>query len=160
MSRLPPTPSPPARPRSVSNIEIAAVFDEIADLLEIDGANPFRVRAYRRAARTIGEFGRSVPAMVAQGADLDALPGIGPDLAAKIGEIVATGGCALLDRLRKQMPRGIAELLKVPGLGPKRVRALHQALEVDTLEQLQRAAREGRLRTVPGFGPKLEQAIL
>lgn len=145
---------------SIQNAEIAAVFSEIADLLEIEAANPFRVRAYRNAARTIGELGRSVQAMVAQGADLDALPGIGADLAAKIAEIVATGTCALLGRLRKELPAGITELLKVPGLGPKRVRALHHELGVQTVEQLQRAARDGRVQTIPGFGAKMQQALL
>jgi len=142
------------------NAEIAAVFTEIADLLEIEGANPFRIHAYRNAARTIGELGRSVQAMVAKGDDLDALPGIGADLAAKIGEVVRTGSCALLGRLRKEVPPGVAELLKVPGLGPKRVRALHHELGVQTIEQLHRAAQEGRVQTIPGFGPKTQQAIL
>lgn len=144
----------------IQNAEIAAVFDEIADLLEIEGANPFRIRAYRNAARTVGDLGRSVHSMVAQGADLDALPGIGADLAAKIAEIVATGSCTLLARLRQELPSGITELLKVPGLGPKRVRALHHELGVQTIEQLHRAARDGRVQAIPGFGPKTQQAIL
>jgi len=144
----------------VQNAEVAAVFSEIADLLEIEGANPFRIRAYRNAARTVGELGRSVATLVAQGADLDALPGIGADLAAKIAEIVPTGRCALLERLRKELPAGITELLKVPGLGPKRVQALHHELGVQTLEQLHRAAREGRVQSIPGFGAKTQQAIL
>ena len=144
----------------VQNAEIAAVLNEIADLLDIQGANPFRIRAYRNAARTMSEVGRSVAAMVAQDADLDALPGIGPDLAGKIVEIVTTGTCALLERLRKELPCGITELLKVPGLGPKRIRALHHELGVQTREQLHRAAQEGRVQAIPGFGPKTQQAIL
>lgn len=144
----------------IQNAEIAAVLGEIADRLEIEGANPFRVRAYRNAARTIGTLGRSVQAMVAQGADLDALPGIGPDLAAKIGEIVATGSCALLGRLREALPPAITELLALPGLGPKRVRALHHELGVQNVEDLLRAARDGRVQAVPGFGAKLQQTIL
>jgi DNA polymerase (family 10) len=144
----------------VQNAEIAAVFTEIADLLEIEGANPFRIRAYRHAARTIGDLGRSVQAMVAQGADLDALPGIGPDLAGRITEIVNTGRCALLERLRKELPPAITELLKVPGLGPKRVRALHHELGVHTLEDLHQAALAGRVEAIPGFGAKTQQAIL
>lgn len=142
----------------IQNSEVAAVFSEIADLLEIEGANPFRIRAYRNAARMLGELGRSVHEMV--GADLDALPGVGPDLAAKIGEIVATGSCALLKRLHKELPHGIGELLKLPGMGPKRVRALHHELGVSTIEQLHRAAQEGRVQTIPGFGPKTQQMIL
>jgi len=142
------------------NAEIAAALDEIADLLEIQGANPFRVRAYRAAARTVGGWGRSVQAMVEQGADLDELPGVGPDLAGKIGEIVATGSCALLAQLRKQLPPAIVELLKIPGLGPRRVSALHRAIAVDTVEQLHAAARDGRIDAVPGFGARLQQQIL
>jgi DNA polymerase (family X) len=144
----------------VQNAEIAAVFNEIAELLDIEGANPFRVRAYRRAARTIGSSDPSVQAMLAGGFDPDALPGIGPDLAAKIKEIVDTGQCGLLKRLRGELPGGITALLKVPGLGPHRVRALHRELDISTLDQLRRAARDGKVRTVPGFGPKTEQAIL
>jgi DNA polymerase (family X) len=144
----------------VHNADVAAVFLEIADLLEIEGANPFRVRAYRNAARTVGELGRSLQSMVAAGDDLTALPGIGEDLAGKIREIVATGTCALLGRLHKVTPPAITELLKIPGLGPKRVRALNRELDVQTLEQLLRAAKDGRVREVPGFGPKTEQHIL
>ncbi|MEW6705658.1 MAG: DNA polymerase/3'-5' exonuclease PolX [Pseudomonadota bacterium] len=142
------------------NADVAAVFDEIADLLEVRNANVFRVRAYRNAARMLGELGRDVKAMVDQGEDLDALPGIGPDLAGKITEIVATGRCAQLEQLRKEVPPAVGELLKIRGLGPRRVAALHQALGVRTLLQLQRACEQGRIRQVPGFGPKAEQQIL
>jgi DNA polymerase (family 10) len=142
------------------NADIAAVFDQIADLLEVQGANAFRVRAYRNAARMLGELGRSVREMVARGADLDALPGIGPDLAGKIIEIVNTGSCGLLDRLKSELPPVVTELLKVPGLGPKRVSALHHELGVKTLPELQRAAEQGRIRAVHGFGPRTERHIL
>lgn len=142
------------------NADIAAALNDIADLLDIEGANPFRIRAYRNAARTVGELGQPVPVMLAQGADLDDLPGIGPDLAAKIREIAETGSCALLGRLRQELPPGITELLKVPGLGPKRVRVLHHELGVQTIEQLHQAAREGRVQAIHGFGPKSQQAIL
>jgi DNA polymerase (family X) len=118
------------------------------------------VRAYRNAARMVGELGRSVRTMVEQGADLDALPGIGPDLAGKMREIVATGSCALLARLRRELPPTITELLAIPGIGPKRVRALHHELDVQTIEQLHEAAQQGRIRSIPGFGPKTEERIL
>lgn len=144
----------------VYNAEIAAVFDEIADLLEIEDANPFRIRAYRNAARMLSELGRSVQSMVEGGMDLDRLPGVGPDLAGKITEVVATGTCALLERLRKEVPPAVTELLKIPGLGPKRVRALYRELDVQTVEQLHRAALDGRIHTVHGFGPKTEKQIL
>lgn len=144
----------------IHNADIAAIFTEIADLLEIEAANPFRIRAYRNAARIVGELGREVRAMVERGEDLKALPGIGDDLAAKLREIVATGRCRALDKLRTELPPAIAELLHVPGLGPKRVRALWHDLDVQTPEQLARAARDGRIRELPGFGAKTEANIL
>src|SRR3972149_2692085 len=143
----------------IHNADIAAVFDEIADLLEIDNANPFRVRAYRNAARQIQGMGVAAADMVNKEEDLTELPGIGEDLAAKIVEIVETGKCQALDKLRKQMPPTITALLKIPGLGPKRVRVLYKELDVETMEQLARAARDGRIRELPGFGPKIEQTI-
>ena len=144
----------------IHNADIAAIFEQIAELLEIQGANPFRVRAYRNAARTVGEFGQELAALVAAGRELPHLPGIGDDLAGKIREIATTGRCALLERLRGELPPALTELLAVPGLGPKRVKALHEALGVDTVEQLRAAAEAGRIRAVPGFGPKTEQRIL
>ena len=144
----------------IVNAHVAAVFSQIADLLEVQGANPFRIRAYRTAARNVGELGRSLASMIAAREDLDALPGIGADLAGKIAEIVATGTCEQLERLRGEVPPAIAELLAIPRLGPKRVRALHEELGVATLDDLRRAAREGRIRAVHGFGPKMERQIL
>ena len=144
----------------VHNADIAAVFAEIADLLEIRGENPFRIRAYRNAVRTVGEFGRDVKTLIDQGQPLPKLPGVGPDLEGKIREICARGTCSLLERLHREMPVAITELLKLPGLGPKRVRLLHEVLKVDTVEQLRRAARSGKVREVPGFGEKTENQIL
>ena len=144
----------------VHNADIAAIFEQIGELLEIQGANPFRVRAYRNAARTVGEFGREFTALIAAGQEVPHLPGIGKDLAGKIREIATTGRCALLDRLRGELPPALTELLAVPGLGPKRVKILHEALGVDTVAQLHAAAEAGHIRTVPGFGPKTEQRIL
>jgi len=143
----------------VHNADIAAVFEEIADLLEIRGDNPFRIRAYRNAARTVGELGQDLAALVARGRDLPKLPGIGADLAGKIAEIGRTGTCALLERLHRELPAAITELLRIPGLGPKRVKLLHDALKVDTVEALRRAAGAGRIRELPGFGEKTESRI-
>ncbi len=100
----------------IHNADIAAIFEEIADLLEIQGANPFRVRAYRNAARTVGEFGRDLAALVAKGQELPKIPGIGPDLARKIHEIASTGKSSFLERLHKELPETITELLHIPGL--------------------------------------------
>ncbi|TAM55718.1 MAG: DNA polymerase/3'-5' exonuclease PolX [Paraburkholderia sp.] len=142
------------------NAEIASIFLEIADLLEIQGQNPFRIRAYRNAARSVGEFGTSVAAMIEQNEDLKAIPGIGDDLASKMREIAASGKCDLLERLHHEMPAAITELLQVQGLGPKRVRAIHDALHVQTIDALYRAAKEGRIRELPGFGEKTEAHIV
>ena len=142
------------------NADIAAIFEEIADRLEIQGANPFRIRAYRNAARMLGELPQEARALLEKGEDLTRLPGIGDDLAAKIQEIVTTGHCSLLDRLRRELPPAVTELLQIPGLGPKRVKALYHDLEVQTVEQLYRAARDGRIRALPGFGEKTELNIL
>ncbi len=143
----------------VHNADIAAVFEDIADLLEIKGDNPFRIRAYRNAARTVGEFGRDLKTLIDEGRELPKLPGIGADLAAKIREICASGTCALLQRLHRELPAAITELLKVPGLGPKRVRLLHDSLAVNTVEELRRAAGAGRIRELPGFGERIEARI-
>jgi DNA polymerase (family 10) len=144
----------------VHNADIIAVFEEIADLLEIEGANTFRIRAYRNAARILGDLPQEARVLVERGYDLTRLPGIGADLAGKISEIVSTGHCSLLERLRKELPPAITELLKIPGLGPKRVKALYHDLDVQTIEQLQRAAQDGRIRALHGFGAKTEQNIL
>jgi DNA polymerase (family 10) len=144
----------------IHNADIAAIFDEIADLLEIEEANPFRIRAYRNASRTLQGLGDEAKTMLEQGEDLTELPGIGKDLAAKIKEIVETGRCLALEKLRKASAPGLTELLKIPGLGPKRVHALYHELDIHTPEQLFRAARDGRLRQLPGFGEKTENRIL
>ncbi len=144
----------------VHNADIAAVFDEIADLLEIQGENPFRIRAYRNAARQMESMGMPVADMVAKGEDLTELPGIGDDLAAKIREMVETGKCKALEKLRAKFPPTITTLLKLPGLGPKRVKTLYDKLKIKTLEQLKAAAREHRIRELEGFGDKTEATIL
>ena len=144
----------------IHNAECAAVFAEIADMLEIQGANPFRVRAYRNAARTIADYGRDVPTLIANGGDLGQIPSIGPDLASKLREIAATGTCELQQTLRHALPGAIVELLDVPGLGAKRVKALHDALHVDSLEQLRAEAKSGHVRALPGFGAKTEAHLL
>ena len=145
---------------SVHNEDIAAIFDEMADLLEIEDANPFRVRAYRNAARSVRSLGRELAEMVAKGEDLTQLPGIGKDLAAKIVERVQTGKVRALEKLHRKVPASLEDLLHIPGLGPKRVRLLFDELSIETLEQLAEAARAGRLQALPGFGAKTEQRII
>jgi DNA polymerase (family 10) len=144
----------------IHNEDIAAVFDDIADLLEIEAANPFRVRAYRNAAMTLRELGEDVRRRIDRGDDLTALPGIGKALAAKILEIVSTGKCTALEKLRRRFPADLTELLRLPGLGPKRVHALYHDLDIHSPVQLERAARDGTLRELPGFGAKTEARLL
>ncbi|MBK7485125.1 MAG: DNA polymerase/3'-5' exonuclease PolX [Nitrospira sp.] len=145
---------------TVHNAEVATAFEEMADLLEIEGANPFRVRAYRFAARTLRDLPVEVGEMVAKGEDLTSLPGIGDDLAGKIKEILATGTAAAIEAQRKRVPATLTELLRIPGLGPKRVKRLAHELKIRSLSELQTAAQAGRVRTLAGFGEKTEQHIL
>jgi DNA polymerase (family X) len=150
----------PGRAISLHNPDVAAILEEIADLLELSEANPFRVRAYRNAARTIRDLGREVRDMAEAGENLSELSGIGRDLAEKIREIVVTGDSETRCALREKIPPALTALLRLPGLGPKRVRALYDALHIESLEELGAAAREGRIRDLPGFGEKTEERIL
>ena len=143
----------------VHNTEIADMFEQLADLLEIREDNPFRIRAYRNAARVIRSHGRSMAELVDSGADLAELPGIGADLAGKIATIVRTGKLPLLDQLRAKVPPPLVEMTRIEGLGPKRAKALYRALRIRSLEDLQRAARSGRIREIKGFGARTEQLI-
>lgn len=144
----------------VHNEDIAAIFDELADLLEIEDANPFRVRAYRNAARTVRGLGRPLGELVAEGKDLTKLQGIGKELAAKIVEILESGHAKALDKLHKEVPASLEEILRLPGLGPKRVKTLYHTLGIENLRQLEKAARTGLLKGLPGFGEKTEQRVL
>jgi DNA polymerase (family 10) len=144
----------------VHNEDIASVFDEIADLLEIEGDNPFRIRAYRNGARTLRELGRDISLLIERGEDITRLSGIGKNLAGKIHEVLETGHCQALDKLRRKLPADLTELLKLPGLGPKRVHALYHELDIHNHEQLERAARDGSIQLLPGFGAKTEARIL
>lgn len=143
----------------VQNAEVAAMFDQAAELLEIKGDNPFRVRAYRRAARTIERLPRSVSSLVKAGEDLAELPGIGEDLAGKIAAIIGSGKFDLLEQLKRQLPGELGEIATLPGLGPKRVKLLYDKLGVRSLDDLRRAVKSERLRELRGFGAKTEQNI-
>lgn len=145
---------------AVHNADIAALFYRIAELLEIEGANPFRVRAYRRAALTIEDLAQPAADLLTQGADLAELPGIGDDLAGKIREICDTGRLKALDEVEARTPSALAALSAVPGLGPKRIRMLHERLGVSSIHDLAQAASEGRVRGLPRFGAALEARLL
>lgn len=144
----------------VLNEEVAEMFQNMADLLSIKGENPFRVRAYQNAARTIGGLSVNVRDLVEKDADLTKYPGIGDDLASKIKEIVETGELRKLEKLKESVNPGLIELLKIDGLGPKRVKTLREELDVESKEALRKAADEGRVREVEGFGEKTERKIL
>lgn len=143
----------------IKNSDIADIFDRIADCLEIEGENPFKIRAYRNASRTIRGMGTELKDMLAAGGDLTGLPGIGRELAAKIVEILETGTAQALEKLKEKVPAGVIEMLKIPGLGPKRVSTLYHELDVGSLAALKAAAEAGRVQKLAGFGEKTERHI-
>src|SRR5512143_3687089 len=144
----------------IHNADVAEIFNKVADLLEILNENPFRVRAYRNAARAIGGLSQGVAAMVDEGKDLTELPGIGKDLAGKIGEIVKTGHLTQLKDLEDRIQPQLIRLMKIPGLRPKRVKTLYDQLNITSLKDLKKSAEEGEIRKLKGFGEKTETAIL
>lgn len=144
----------------VQNAEIAAMFDQAAELLEIGGENQFRVRAYRRAARVIESLPKAAGSLLKSGRDLSELPGIGKDLAGKIADIIKTGHFGLLDTLKRKLPGELGEMAALPGLGPKRIKLLYDKLKVRTLNDLRQAIKTERLRELRGFGPAIEKKLL
>lgn len=141
------------------NLEIARIFNAIADMLEIKGDNPFRVRAYRRAAENIEGLAEDV-AILVERESLEQIPGIGKDLAAKIHEFVTTGTLREYDKLKGEVPPGVVELLHIPGVGPKTAKLLYDEKGIDSTEKLEAAARAGELRGLPGIKAKTEENIL
>ncbi len=145
----------------MTNAQIADVFDQIADLLEFQDANPFRVRAYRNAARAIRGLLESAEEILADpNRKLTDIGGIGKDLADKIGVLVQTGTLPMLEELLEKVPRGVLAILRVPGLGPKRAAALYHELGVRNLVELREACLQHRVRELKGFGAKTEESIL
>jgi DNA polymerase (family 10) len=142
-----------------TNIDIANIFEETADLLEIDGANTFRIRAYRQAAENIDDLGRSLSDMVVADEDLTKIPGIGKDLAGAIRELVQTGEYSELMSIRRRINPSLRELLRIPGIGPKKIKRLHDELGIANLDDLQRAVETHQLATLSGFGAKTEEKI-
>lgn len=140
------------------NQQIAGIFDEMADLLEIKGENVFRIRAYRRAAQNIGGLPKDVAQMTED--ELLAIPGIGKDLAGKIRHYIESGKMEAYDELRKEVPEGLTLLLSVPSLGPKTAKLLYERLQIKDIDDLERLARERRLSGLPGIKDKTEENIL
>jgi len=143
----------------VRNAEIASHFDELASLYELDGASSYRVVAYRTAAKNIRDSGASVAEMARQG-NAESLPGIGKAIADKIGALLEQGTIPSADKLKERIPPGLVEVTRIPGLGPKRVKVLHDHLGIGSLEELKEAAAAGGLDDVPGVGPKARDNVL
>ena len=154
-------PRPKTQDLIMTNAEIAAAFDQVADLLEFQGANPFRVRAYRQAARILGDLAEPVEQILADPQrKLTEIEGIGKDLAEKISTLETTGKLPMLEELRAEVPQSVLAILRVPGLGPKRAATLFHDLQVATLDDLRAACQQHRVRELKGFGEKTETAIL
>jgi len=141
------------------NAEIAAAFDELANLYELDGAIVHRVLAYRSAAKSVRDAGVSV-AELSQAGRAPELPGIGKTLAEKIAVLLETGSIPSAERLREKFPPGLIAITQLPGIGAKRARKLYDELGIASLGDLRAAAEAGQLRTVAGFGPKAEENVL
>ncbi len=144
----------------VQNADVANIFERVANLLEIRDANPFRVRAYRNAARTVSSLARDIADMVENGEDLTELSGIGEDLAGKIEEIVKTGTLEQLLELEKELPGELNDLMRIDTLGPRKIHALYTELGIGDMAGLRAAAEDGKIRELKGFGEKTEQKIL
>lgn len=144
---------------SMDRKAVAQVLEQIASFLELKGENPFRVRAFRTAARTIGALSVELTEALADGS-LANTKGVGPATLAIVQELVATGRTSVLEELREQVPPGLVEMLQISGLGVAKIRQIHEALDIDSLPELEAAARDGRLARLPRFGAKTAQNIL
>jgi DNA polymerase (family 10) len=143
----------------MNNRQLAETFVLIADLSEIKGEVIYKTLAYRKAAENLAGLGRDVNDMWKEG-KLREIPGVGEAIAEKIDELMRTGKLQFLEKLKKEVPPGLAEWLKVPGLGPKKVGMIWNALKITTLPELEEAAKDGKLRDLPGMGTRSEETIL
>src|SRR5215470_8496309 len=139
--------------------EIAALLDETATLLELDGGNQFEVRAYQNAARAIGALEGDIETLARSG-QLANTPGLGKTILARVSEALTTGHIHFHDELAEKIPVGLRQMTRIPGLGAKRVRQLNSELGISTLQELQQAAQEGKIASVSGFGVKSQENIL
>ncbi len=144
----------------IENYEIADVLEEVADLMEIRGDNRFRVRAYRDAARTVREHAVPMRRLVADGADLTELPTIGEDMSGYVTQLVETGELDRLGEVADEVPRSLAEITRLPGVGPKRTKQLWEDLGITTVDELEAAAEAGKVEELDGFGAKTQEKIL
>ena len=142
-----------------TNRQVAEIFNQIADLSEINGEVIYRVLAYRKAADSLANLGRDIHE-VWQAGELQNIPGVGKAIAEKIDELLNTGHMTFYDKLTAEVPASLVDVLRIPDVGPKKVRAMWQALGLASVEQVREAAEQGRLRSLPGFGSKTEEKIL
>ncbi|MBD3378973.1 MAG: DNA polymerase/3'-5' exonuclease PolX [Candidatus Omnitrophica bacterium] len=142
------------------NNDIAEVMEKMANLIEIKGGNQYRIRAYRNAAQTVKNLSKSVSDMINKEEDLSTLPNIGKDLAGKIKKYVKKGAFPGIKQVERSVPPELNDIIRISGLGGKRVKKIYDALEVKTLEDLKKAGEEGKIRELKGFGEKTEQKIL
>lgn len=147
------------RPASMENLDVARMLTLLADLLEIQGANPFRIRAYRNAVNTVNGLSRPLHDMVAAGEDLTELPGIGENVAAHIVELLETGSIDRLREVEAEIPRSLVELMSLEGVGPKKAKKLYDELGVRTVDDLERELDTGRVEELEGFGARTVQKI-
>ncbi len=145
---------------AITNEQIANKFTQLADLLEFQGANPFRLRAYRNAAKAIRELADPIEKLVADGQDLTKIEGVGKAVAEKSEQLVNTGTIRQLDELLEEVPESVLDLLRIPKLGPKKAAVIFNEKGIATLAELKTACEKGELRDLSGFGEKTEQAIL
>src|SRR5256712_1606138 len=144
----------------MQNAEIARLLTDVADLLEISAGTPFKVRAYRNAARTVADHPDPIAELVAGGEfDLTELPGVGSGIAKEITALVQTGSMPQRQQLVATVPPGLLDLLRIPGLGPKRVKLFHDQLKVNSVADLKDALEKGKIAKLGGFGPKLLEKI-
>lgn len=144
----------------MKNTEIAKVFQDMADLLELKGENPFKIRAYQRAARAIEHLPKELEIMVEEGEDLQAIPGVGEAIAKKITELVTTGKLRIYEELKVEFPEGITALLEIPGIGPKTAKRLSTELGIKTVDELEQAIKDGRVAKLFRMGEKTAENIL
>jgi len=143
----------------VENLEVAQALEEVADLLEIKGSNPFRIRAYRNAVRTIQGLTRPLAAMLAEGEELTELPGIGKDMANHVRELVEWGELTVLEELGREVPRSLTDLIRLDGVGPKKAKKLWESLGVTSVDELETVIPSGRVEALEGFGKKSVEKI-
>jgi len=144
----------------MENLDVTRTLTELADLLEIQGASPFRIRAYRNAVNTVNSLSRPLKDMVAAGEDLTELPGVGKSVAKYIGEFLDTGSISRLDEVAAEFPRSLVQLMRLDGVGPKKAKRLFEELNVRTVDDLAEAIENGRVQKMDGFGVKSADKIV